>query len=162
VICWKWGCLLFLFFLGILFYPINVLEVRDDRNERVLFLRRVFPGEGFEFQYIHSVDKTPVIGFFLITPAQTLKPIETQFESYGPGLPSTERGVTVEGRKIKVKTDTIEMERFSFFVSPMTKQSIVLKGERFDFSSSKEGEVITLKVRFCPLLREVLLRHGNR
>ncbi|MDI7259488.1 MAG: DUF1850 domain-containing protein [Thermodesulfobacteriota bacterium] len=159
---WKWGCLLFVFFLAILFYPMPTLEVRNEKDGRVIFSRKVTPGEGFEFSYIHSVDKTPVTGYFFITSGKKIKPVETRFESYGPGLPSTERDATVEGRKIKVKTNALEMEHFSFFVSPMTGQAMIFKGERLEFSSFKEGEVMAIRVKSYPLFREVIFRHGSR
>jgi hypothetical protein len=162
VFIFKWGCLLFIFFLAILFYPMDTLEVRNEKDGRVIFSRKVSPGEGFEFSYIHSVDKTPVTGYFLITSGKKIKPVETRFESYGPGLPSVEKDVTFEGGKIKVKTDALEMEHFSFFVSPMTRQAMIFRGERLEFSSFKEGEVMTIGVKSYPLFREVIFRHGNR
>lgn len=136
--------------------------MRNEKEGSVIFIRRVSPGEGFEFSYIHSVDKTPVTGYFLITSGKKIKPVETQFESYGPGLPSTEKNVTVKGGKISVKTDAIEMDHFSFFISPMTRQAFIFKGERLEFSSFKEGEVMTIRVKLYPLIQEAILRHGSR
>jgi len=136
--------------------------VRGKRDGLIVFLRKVSPGEGFEFSYIHSVDKTPVTGYFLITSGKKIKPVETRFESYGPGLPSMEKDVTFEGGKIKVKTDALEMEYFSFFVSPMTGQAMIFKGERLEFSSFKEGEVMTIGVKSYPLFWEVIFRYGSR
>jgi len=140
----------------------DTLEVRNEKGGRVIFSRKVSPGEGFEFSYIHSVDKTPVTGYFLVTSGKKIKPVETRFESYGPGLPSVEKDVTFEGGKIKVKTDALEMEHFSFFVSAMTRQAMIFRGERLEFSSFKEGEVMTIWVKSYPLFREVISRHGNR
>ncbi len=139
-----------------------MLEVTSEKGKKLLFSRAISPGEGFEFSYIHSVDKTPVTGIFLVTSGKRIKPIETQFESHGPGLPSVEGGTVFEGGKIKVKTGALEMDHFSFFVSPMTQQTLVLRGERFHFSSLREGEVVTIVVRSYPLLREVMLRYGIR
>jgi hypothetical protein len=44
----------------------------------------------------------------------------------------------------------------------MTGQALVFKGEKLEFSSLKEGEVITIGVKLYPLLREVIYRYGNR
>lgn len=159
---WKWGCLLCVFILAILFYPMDTLEVRNEKDGQIIFSRKVSPGDGFEFFYIHSVDKTPVTGTFLITSGKKIKHVETRFESYGPGLPSMEKDVTVEGGKIKVRTDALEMQYFSFFISPMTQQAMIFKGERLEFSSFREGEVMSIGVKFYPLFREVIFRHGNR
>jgi hypothetical protein len=158
---WRCGCLLFIFFLTVGLYPVDTLVVKSVKGGRVFFLRRVSPGEGFEFSYIHSVDKTPVTGYFLITSGKRIKPVETQFESYGPGLPSMERGIKAEGSKLRVRSDVGEMEQLSFFVSPTTRQVMLFKGERSDFSSLKEGEVMTIRVKSYPLFWEVFLRYGK-
>jgi len=157
----KWGYLLVILILAIFLYPISFLEVRTEKGGQVVFLKKVSPGEQFEFRYIHSVDRTPVVGFFLITSNRTIKPIETQFFSYGPGLPSTEGKVYREGGKIIAKSDAGEMGCFSFFISPFTDQSLIIKNERLDFSSLKEGEVVNVAVKRYPL-GERIFRHGRK
>ncbi len=135
--------------------------MRKEKGEKIIFLRKVFSGERFEFSYIHSVDKTPVLASFLITSGKRIKPLETQFESFGPGLPSMEKDVKAEGGKLRAKSEDIEMDSFSFFVSPMTQQTLRFRGERLDFSSYQEGEVISIQVKSYPLLGEVFFRHGR-
>jgi len=153
--------LLILVILAISLYPVSFLEVRMEREPQILLLKKVSPGEQFEFRYIHSVDKTPVFGFFLITPERTIKPVETHFLSYGPGLPSTEGEVAVEKGMIIAKPEVEEMKRFSFFVSPITHQSLIFKNERLDFSSMKEGEVIAAEVKRYPIGR-IVLKYGRK
>jgi len=139
---------------------VDTLEVRNEKDGRVIFSRKVSPGEGFEFSYIHSVDKTPVTGHFLISSKGMIKPVETQFLSYGPGLPSTEGKVIVEKGVMKARPEIEEMKRFSFFVSPFTNQCLIIKGERLDFSSMKEGERVTIGVKQYPIGR-ILFKHGR-
>ncbi len=158
---WRGGCLLFIFFLSTALFPIISLEIRDKKENRVLYSRQISSGDRFEFIYLHSVDKTPVIGYFLITPDKRIKPIETRFQSYGPGLPSTERQTLREGKELKVKSEGIVMERFSFFVSPMTSQTFIFKGDRIDFSHLQEGARIDIEVTFRPLFWEVFFSHGR-
>ena len=157
----RWGYLLLILILAILLYPISFLEVRTEKGRQILLLKKVSPGEQFEFRYIHSVDKTPVFGFLLITPKRTIKPVETHFLSYGPGLPSTEGKVAVEKGMIIAKPEVEGMKRFSFFVSPITHQSLIFKNERLDFSSMKEGEVIAVEVKKYPIGR-ILLQYGRK
>lgn len=156
------GCLLFIFFLSIAFFPVPTLEIKDKSEGKMLYFRRVSPGDRFEFRYLHSVDKTPVIGYFLISSKKKIKPIETRFQSYGPGLPSTERNTQRNGKELKVSTDGIEMERFSFFVSPMTQQTFMLKGDRVEFSHLQEGGTINIEVSLRPLFWEVIFNHGSQ
>jgi len=147
----KWGYLLLVLILAILFYPVSFLEVRAKRDRQVLFLKKVSPGDQFEFRYIHSVDKTPVSGFFLITSERTIKPVETHFLSYGPGLPSMEGKVIAEKGAIVAAPEVEDLKQFSFFVSPFTEQSLIFKNERIDFSSMKEGEIVTIEITLYPI-----------
>lgn len=157
----NWGYLLLILILATLLYPLSFLEVRTEKGGQILLLKKVSSGDQFEFRYIHSVDRTPVSGSFLITSRRTFKPIETRFLSYGPGLPSAEGKVSHEGGKIIAKPDVEEMERFSFFVSPFTHQSLIVKNERLDFSLFREGEVVTVTIKRYPL-GEGILRHGRK
>jgi len=156
----KWAYLLLILILAILFYPVSFLEVRAEKDRQVFLLKKVSPGDQFEFRYIHSVDRTPVSGFFLITPERTIKPVETHFLSYGPGLPSMEGKVIVEKRAIIAAPEVEGLKQFSFFVSPFTEQSLVFKKERIDFSSMKEGEVVTVGVARYPIGR-MLFKYGR-
>jgi hypothetical protein len=90
-----------------------------------------------------------------------IKPVETHFLSYGPGLPSREGKVYREGGKIIARSDAEEMECFSFFISPLTYQSLIIKNKRIDFSSLKEGEVVTVTVKRYPW-GERVLRYGRK
>jgi len=161
----KWGYLLFilliLVILAIFLYPVSCLEVRTEKEPQILLVKKVSSGEQFEFYYIHSVDKTPVSGHFLITSKGMIKPIETHFLSYGPGLPSVEDKVIIEKGRMKARPEVEEMKQFSFFVSPFTNQCLVFKGERLDFSSVKEGEVITVEVKHYPV-GGLIFRHGRK
>jgi len=161
----KWGDLLFilliLVILAIFLYPVSCLEVRTEKEPQILLLKKVSPGEQFEFRYIHSVDRTPVSGKFLITSKKMIKPIETRFLSYGPGLPTTGSKVIVEKGVMKARPEAEEMRQFSFFVSPITHQSLIFKNERLDFSSMKEGEVVAVEVKKYRIGR-ILLEYGRK
>ena len=157
----NWGYLLVILVLAFFLYPLSFLEVKTEKGGQVVFLKKVSPGDQFEFQYIHSVDKTPVSGFFLITSKRTFQPIETHFLSYGPGLPSAEGKLNSGGGRIIAKPDVEEMERFSFFVSPFTHQSLIVKNERLDFSSFREGEIVTVTIQRYPLGGRIL-KHGRK
>lgn len=148
---WRYLLPIFFIFLIVFFYPVLVLEVRTKKNEKILFFRKVSSGDRFEFRYIHSVDRTPVSGKFLITSKKMIKPIETRFLSYGPGLPTTGSEVIVEKGVMKARPEAEEMKQFSFFVSPFTNQYLELKGQRLDFSKMREGEVIIVEVKQYPI-----------
>lgn len=159
---WRLGCLLFIFFLSLALFPVSTLEITNQREGKVIYFRRVSPGDRFEFRYLHSVDKTPVVGYFLISSKKRIKPIETRFQSYGPGLPSLEKNTDREEKEFKVRSEGIEIECFSFFVSQMTQQTFIFKEDKMDFSHFKEGEVIRVGVTLRPLIWEVIFKHGSQ
>jgi len=156
----KWIYLLPLFFLAVFLYPVPVLEVKAKKSDQILFLRKVSPGDQFEFQYIHSVEKIPVAGLFVVTPKRLIKPIETQFPSHGPGLPFMGGEVVLEKGIMRAGAEVGEMKQFSFFVSPFTRQSLIFKNQKLDLSTVKEGEVVTVVVKKYPIGR-VLFKHGR-
>ncbi|NWG02366.1 MAG: DUF1850 domain-containing protein [Syntrophaceae bacterium] len=157
----RWGYLLLIITLTILLYPFSFIEVETKKNRQTLLLKKVSPGDQFEFRYIHSVDRTPVVGFFLITSNGTIKPIETHFSSYGPGLPCTAGHVYREGEKMIAKPESEDMDCFSFFISPATNQSVTIKNERLDFSSLREGEVVKVTVKRYSWGKR-MLRYGRK
>ncbi len=152
--------LLFIAISAVLLYPVPCLEVRGLRSSERLLLRKVSPGDQFEFHYIHSVDGNPVSGSFVVTSRHTIKPIETCFLSYAPGLPSTEGKVVRERGKIVARIEAEEMRAFSFFVSPMVRPSLKFKEESLDLSLLREGEVVSVEVKKHPIGR-TLFRYGR-
>lgn len=156
----KWGYLLFIFLPAAFLYPVAILEIKSEKSNQVFLRECVSSGDRFEFRYIHSVEKIQISGFFLITSGGMIKPVETHFPSYGPGLPFMKEEVVLEKGMMKTRSEAEDLKQFSFFVSPMTKQFLVFKDKKIDFSSAKEGEIIKVKVKRYPLLG-VLLKHGS-
>lgn len=65
----------------------HVLQVEALREERIVFLSVVHPGEGFATKYIHSVEKCPVWEFFRIDENFRIILYKTTFSSSNTGLP---------------------------------------------------------------------------
>jgi hypothetical protein len=157
----PWGYLLFILLaLIILFYPLSILEIKNEKTAQIILWSRTAPGDQFEFIYTHSVDKTPVLGVFLITSKRTIKPIETHFLSYGTGLPSVEGKIDEGEGTLIAKPEVDELKQFSFFVSPFTEQLLIFKRHRIDFSSMNEGDIITISVTRYPI-GKILFKYGS-
>lgn len=156
----QWYLLLVIIALIILLYPLSILEIKNQKTGQIILWSRAVPGDKFEFIYTHSVDKTRVLGVFLITSKRKIRPIETHFLSYGTGLPSLEGKIDKEKGKIIAAPKVDELKQFSFFVSPFTKQSLVFKNRRLDFSLINEADIITIRVTRCPI-GKMLLRYGK-
>lgn len=66
-----------------------VLEVREWRRGRLLYLAPVRPQSRFEVTFVHSVERTPVREVFTVGPDLDIYLVETVYESFGAGLPTT-------------------------------------------------------------------------
>jgi len=83
--------LLILFFL--LLTPVTVLQIRAPKKEdRLVWVGRVSPGDGIETVYIHSVEKSPVHEYFRIGEKLSFHLKETTFSSCNTGLPVSTEG----------------------------------------------------------------------
>lgn len=75
-------------FLFLYLNPVKVLKAEDFKRGEVLKVWKVNDGSGFEIHYTHSVEKSLVVEKYKID-NNRLKLLETEFKSYGAGLPAT-------------------------------------------------------------------------
>ena len=80
--------ILFNFFIYTFAATEGILEIIDYSTKKIIFSRRVLPGDNFSTLYIHSVEKTPVKEIFVIDNQYRIILSETQVSSSGAGLPS--------------------------------------------------------------------------
>ena len=76
-----------LFIFGALYWlgQQKLLVIRSDGGDTRAW--RMTIGETWRIQYVHSVQKTPVEEYFLVTSDNKLVLYETRYQSYGVGLP---------------------------------------------------------------------------
>jgi len=67
------------------FYPLQVLTLTKD--DRILFFKRVNPGDTFQLAFLHSIALSEVRDFFLIDSKYRIVLTETRFQGQGTGLP---------------------------------------------------------------------------
>ena len=135
--------------------PLSTLEVRDVDAQRVLFMTPVSKGETFEIRYIHSVEKVPVAGIFMVSDGNRIEVRESIFSSYGAGLPfdTSREDITFEGGRMRIRHRDVVLDRLRIFVSPFTKQQFIHSGRRVDLSSIREGHIVEIRVRRISLFR---------
>jgi hypothetical protein len=151
------GCL-----LAALCWPVTVLEVSSRAGGEPLFVQRAAPGDEFEVEYVHSVEKIPVTGVFAVTADGAIRPRETLFSSFGAGLPFRHEEVSRAQGMMRARVDAADIEELSFFVSGFTRQQFRFKGAGFAFSSKLgDGEVIVFRVKRYALGR-LLIDHVRR
>lgn len=88
------------------FIPVfPALEVREWKSGRLLYLAPMRVGGKFEVSFVHSVEKTPVREVFRADRDLSIYLVETIYESFGAGLPTTpDEGakLVVEGGKTRI------------------------------------------------------------
>jgi len=67
------------------FYPLQVLTLTKD--DRILFFKRVNPGDTFQLAFLHSIALSEVRDFFLIDSKYRIVLTETRFQGQGTGIP---------------------------------------------------------------------------
>ena len=143
---------------GLLFFPVQTLEVRSRQTGRVMFRARAVPGDVFTFAYIHSIEKTPVEGVFAVEDDGALRVVETRFPSYGAGLPVQAAGKREAG-KWMVAPGGERLPEFSFFISPINQASLRIGAKTLDLTHRVDsGDVVVVAVRRYPYL---LMRLGH-
>lgn len=78
---------IFIIFLGAVHAPVHYLKMSHDRQGTVFERKAVDINDIISIRYIHSVMKTPVYEHYRIMPDGRLVLTETEFVSYGAGLP---------------------------------------------------------------------------
>ena len=87
--------ILFIFCLlaagGLFFLPaVSVLSLSGRKNPDQVFYSAAACKEGFIISYTHSVNKGRVHDYYRFLPDRTLELYQTQFVSYGAGIPEPE------------------------------------------------------------------------
>lgn len=81
------------------FTPLRALEVREAGGAgRIVFLKRIVPGETFTLSFIHSVEKSEVMDCFRIDADGRIILYQTEFSSLNAGLPAVVSGQEVLSR----------------------------------------------------------------
>ncbi|WP_163539081.1 DUF1850 domain-containing protein [Gracilibacillus sp. YIM 98692] len=89
------GCLFLLYVFIHMQSPRYVLFIMEEKTEDILWSSLVKKNEWFEHEYIHSVEKSPVIEKFRVTSSSDIVIMESWTKSFGAGLPYEHEG-TVE------------------------------------------------------------------
>lgn len=142
----------------LLLHPVQTLEVRSRRSDKVIFRGKAAPGDVFTFAYIHSIEKVPVEGVFAVEADGSLRVVETRFPSYGAGLPFQATDKSADG-KWMVAPSGQRLPEFSFYVSPINRASLRMGTKTLNLTTLiASGDVVTVAVRRYPYL---LMRLGD-
>jgi len=121
--------------------PSLTLQVREMHSGDRLYQARVKEGDRFAIEFVHSVERTPVKEVFKIGQDCTIYLVETEYESFGAGLPTMpgegEESV-LEGGKIRITGIRRKIEPFLVAVSPVPGHVLAVGGEETALASLAE------------------------
>lgn len=132
--------------------PLSVLEVKDGKSGEILFHKRAIEGDIFLLSYIHSVEKAPVEGTFLVERGNVLRIVETRFSSHGSGLPN-ETGKTLRKNGWFVTEGGERLDKLKFFFSPINRPVLKFKDKETALGNEKEeGGLLEISIRHYPFI----------
>lgn len=137
--------------LLIVFLPTGlVLKVEEMRSPACLYQVPVREGDEFTLEFIHSVQRTPVKEVFRIDGKGSIYLIETEYQSFGAGLPTMPdvgAEVEVEGGKIRITGMRRKIDQFLVAVSPVPGHALTVGGEKVELASlAQPGTGLLIRV----------------
>ena len=137
--------------------PVSVLTVRLPREDfRLVGAVHVSAGDSFELEYLHSVERTKVVGRFTIDENQKLLATETRMMSVGTGMPNTEPERTRrEGDWIVVDEKNRVLPDIRFYYVSVNETQFKLAGQPLPLETVRSGNLLRIGVETPRLIQWV-------
>ncbi|SHH04999.1 hypothetical protein SAMN02745221_01560 [Thermosyntropha lipolytica DSM 11003] len=132
----------------ILFYPVPTLVLTAERGDEVL-LFPLLKEKSFTYEYLHSVQKTPVQEHFVPAPGNVILLTSTTYQSLGVGLPfMEEEGEFIEENGVfRIENLNRKYEKITWGFMPIARQALIYKDKKYRFENyCHPGELLTLKI----------------
>lgn len=135
--------LLLIIIFSLFAFKIDVLSLRDYKNNKVIWQHRVKSGDEFTIKYNHSVARTPVLEFFEIKDGKILL-TGTEYQSYGAGLPtSAQKGEYIlENDKFIIKNIDQVLPEILLRVSDYAEHEFIYNQESFKLYEMVAAETL--------------------
>ncbi len=132
----------------LLLFSIDVATIRLPRSgQKLISAVKTTVGGDIRLSYLHSVERTPVEGHFLVGPGPSLLVRETRMMSVGTGLPNTAPERTRrDGQWMVVDEGLQSLAGLDFYLSPVNKTRIMVDGSAVSLEIVPSGSVIRLDV----------------
>lgn len=136
-----------------LFRPLAVVRVNLPQQEgRTADAVRADPGDRLCMRYIHSVERTPVEGWFAVAEEGGFRAIKTKTAGTGTGLPNVARGrkVHTEGKWLVIHEGGEYYPEIPFYYHPLNKLRIRVGDKKLDLENIPEGSRLRITSRTRP------------
>lgn len=137
--------------LVIMLYPLRALQLCDTEKQEKLLLP-LWGGDSFSYEFLHSVQKTPVRENFTVADDGRLLLVSTRYYSLGVGLPFLpEEGTFINDDGVFEFRDlNREFEYINFGLMPLAQQHLILRERSYYFDDHfASGATLRLEVVTC-------------
>ena len=134
---------------------ISTLTVRLPRDQhRLIDATRVYTGDRLDLRYVHSVERTPVVGRFTIGKDHTLLVTETRMISVGNGLPNTSPNRTRrQGEWIVVDEGDRMISDLRFYATDVNQTCLMVAGRKLDLDTIQSGNLLRIALEHPRLIQ---------
>ena len=138
-----------------------VAEVRvalPGQGVRIADAVLVHPGDQLRMRYIHSVERTPVEGWFAVAEKGGFRAVKTKTAGTGTGLPNVARGreVHTEGEWLVIDEGGKYYPEIPFYYHPLNELRIRVGDKKLDLENIPEGSRLRITSRTRPLWKWVV------
>lgn len=146
----KFGIIIlsFLLLIVLLIYPVPTVVVCNIQEKPCIIIP-MLQENTFTYEYVHSVQKTPVQENFVLAPNKMLTLTSTDYQSLGVGLPFLpEEGNLLNDNGIFVLSDLDRhYEKINIAYIPLAKQALICHSKYYDFKDYfSPGTMLEIKV----------------
>lgn len=132
----------------ILLYPLPALVLSIRGGDEVLLIPLV-KEKSFTYEYLHSVQKTPVQEHFIPAPGNVILLTSTTYQSLGVGLPfMEEEGKFIEENGVfRIENMDRKYAKITWGFMPIARQALIYENKKYMFGNyCHPGELLTLKI----------------
>ena len=151
--------------VAILFCPVFVLTIRNE-NSTVVYAGTIGMNDTFSIKFTHSVAKRPVVETFGLGAGKKITLLETEYDSFGAGLPFEAKGgqrFIVKDGKFKIVGYNYEVPDLAIRVGRFADHLFIFRGEEMKLVDlARPGEALAFSVEEVPLIWYVFERFLQR
>jgi hypothetical protein len=136
----------------------QVRVVLPNQGGRVADAVLIESGDRLCMRYIHSVERTPVEGWFAVDEKKGFRAVKTKTTGTGTGLPNVARGreVSTEGKWLVIREGGTYYPEIPFYYHPLNKLRIRVGDKRMDLEDVPAGSRLRITSRTKPLWKWIV------